>query len=188
MRLFTAIALAPETREALALLQDRIRRQLQEGSWIKKDQLHITLRFLGEIPHAQLPRVQSALGQVRGKPFSLSLHSLCTFGSRRQPRVLWAGFADDRPIVALQRTIAEHLDQAGIRSPVLKGKFGGHVTLCRFRQPSPSLAGRLDTILPQASPPSAEITVQAFDLYASTLAPDGPRYALLDRFALAEAF
>ena len=129
MRLFLAIALPDDVRDALALIQGGV----PGANWTPVDNMHLTLRFLGETSRADRREVEDAVARALDHgsclPFELALAGVGHFGSERQVRSLWASVADPGPV----RHLAERLEGACRRAgfPAETRRHTPHVTLAR---------------------------------------------------------
>jgi len=168
MRLFTAIELPDELRERLARLAFGIPR----ARWVPEEQIHLTLRFIGEVDGVLYEDVVESLAEVENEPFSLRLQGVGCFPPRRDPRVLWVGVAEPDPVARLKRRIDRALAAAGI-GPEGR-KFSAHVTLARVGR---SPLGRVMRFLIEHSdlslPPFA---VTGFTLFSSRLSAKGAQH------------
>lgn len=150
--------------------------------WEGRDRLHATLRFVGEVEGAALRRLYDALAEVEAPRMTLQIAGVGVFPPRGEPKVLWAGFADDRPVIELQRRIERALQHAGF-DPEPR-KFSAHVTLARLRDaPRDRVAAFLahNALLRTDS-----FEVGAFFAYSSILAPAGAKYRIERHFALGD--
>ena len=132
MRLFIAIDLSESVKEALLDVATQMGQKLPAGAvrWVKPEQLHLTLRFLGETAVAQLPALQNQLTQLTKakKPFHLQLNGVGAFPNRRRPRVVWAGLAGElAALQTLQKELEERL--VGLGWPEEKRPFNPHISL-----------------------------------------------------------
>jgi 2'-5' RNA ligase len=188
-RLFVAVDLAEEAR----LLLDPLLGAFPGGRWAGREQLHVTLRFLGSVAPDQVEELRRRLASVVAPAaFALSLSGVGVFPhrddsrwKRSPPRVLWAGLSPREPLAALKLAI----DQALGPDPELGDReFHPHVTLARWQRgtsrPGPELAGFLDR---QAGLTSAPFDVREFHLYESRTLPEGAVYTRLHSFALGQA-
>ncbi len=136
LRLFIAIAVPLDVRQEIERVQSRLRRCSSPSviRWTKPEQFHVTLKFLGDVPAAQLPAlVESVSVMCAGIPaLQLAAGGIGFFPGRHKPRVIWAGAADDAGRLAeLHRQIDEAVrPYAPADKP---GKFTGHITLGRFK-------------------------------------------------------
>jgi RNA 2',3'-cyclic 3'-phosphodiesterase len=126
-RLFTAIEIPQAIRLRLSLL----RAPLSGAKWIEAENMHITLRFAGDIDGRTADEFADFLGGVRAKPFSVSIGGVGAFGGR-DPRALWAGVEASEPLEALYRAHDRAARAAGLEP---EGRaFKAHVTLARMRR------------------------------------------------------
>jgi 2'-5' RNA ligase len=187
LRLFVAVDLPGQVREALGRLQGDLRRHdLSDLRWVRPQGIHLTLKFLGETPAGKVAVITEALaGAIGGRrSFRLALGEPGTFGSRRGPRVLWLDvIGDTEPLGELQAAVEEALAEAGF--PPEERRFSPHLTLARVRQPAPPGMGeRVARALRTVTPPRAEFDVREVVLMRSTLQPGGAVYERLAAFSL----
>ncbi len=169
MRLFIAITLPDSERERLAALANG----LPGARWIDQDNLHLTLRFLGELDGGDAADVDAALSQVRMPGFVLGLEGISHFGEGRKLRALWAGVKPNPALMRLQAKVEQAVIRAG--QPPEKRKFKPHVTLARFKA-NPG-GGKLQAYLAEhALFRGAPFTVDSFTLYSSFLSSSGAIY------------
>ena len=186
-RLFVGLRLNPETRESLVRAQGRLRRAGVRVSWVKPENLHLTLAFLGDTFAARVPGLTAALDGAAGgvAPFDLAIAGLGAFGSPRSPRVIWAGAAPVPPgLTALHERVSAALRACGV--PLETRPFAAHVTLGRVR--SAHGAEALTSVLrsPMNPPPGGRLVVDRADLMRSELGPGGPVYTVLHESLLKE--
>ena len=136
LRLFIALAVPPDVRQEIARAQGQLRRHSPPGAvrWTRPEQFHVTLKFLGDVPAAQVEALKQAVSKVcAGFPaMQLAAHGIGFFPSTQKPRVVWAG-ADDASgqLAELHRRMDEAVRHfAPTEKP---GKFTGHITLGRFK-------------------------------------------------------
>jgi 2'-5' RNA ligase len=167
MRLFVALALPDVIADGLSVLQAGV----PGAHWQTRDQLHLTLRFIGEVDGRDATAVDDALSVIDAPKFSLALKGVGEFGGKT-PHALWAGVRDKEQVSFLQRKIETGLQRAGL--PAEPRKYLPHVTVARLRG---SPRGRVMDFLTDhalfASPP---FDVEAFILYSSVLTTDGSVY------------
>jgi 2'-5' RNA ligase len=169
MRLFVGLAIPDLAAEGLMLLQGGV----PGARWVTREQLHLTLRFIGEVDGRRLSDIEDALGSMPARGFAIELHGLGTFGSR-EPRQLWAGVRPNEALMHLQRKIETALQRIGL--PAEPRKFTPHVTIAKLK------AARRDRLMEfiqaHALYASAPFEVNAFLLYRSTLTPNGSLYTV----------
>ncbi len=147
--------------------------------WLGEDQLHLTLRFIGEVDRHQARDVDAALSGVHHPRFSIALNGLGDFDRRGEPVTLWAGVTPHEPLKALHKKVDQALVRVGV--PPDRRSYMPHITIARL----PRGAGPLRSLLERSggisSPPFA---VEQFCLYESRLTPEGPLYSLAERYPL----
>jgi len=174
IRLFVGLELPAETRMALAML----RGDLHGARWLRDDQLHLTLRFIGEVAPGTAEDIHEALHEIEFSPVEVALDGLGVFGKMRQPRSLWAGVADPRPLTALHGQIETALARVGL--PSKERRYIPHVTLARFKRRPARLEGFLAEHEGFAAPP---FTAEHVTLFRSHLSQHGARYEIEERFS-----
>lgn len=180
LRLFTAIALPAPVRDALAALAE----PLPGVSWTRPAQLHVTLRFLGNVPRAKVDDTIARLAAIRVEPFVLPVEGVGAFPPKAPPRVLWVGTGRGHPrLHQLRQRLDDALLAAGV--PELDVRtFHAHVTVARCAATAaPALIRCMHRHENYTAPP---FRVDAFDLCASELHPAGAVHTLVQRFALAK--
>lgn len=166
-RLFVALALPDEVADGLLALQGGI----PGARWSTREQLHLTLRFIGEVDGRDAAAIDDVLATIRVPRFSLELKGVGEFGGRN-PRALWAGVRDDTALTHLQRKVESAVQRVGLQPE--ERKFSPHVSLARLRG---SPRERVITFLSShALYASGPFEVNAFLLYSSTLTPGGSLY------------
>ena len=168
MRLFVAIALPADLRARLSRMQQGV----PAARWVDPDNLHLTLRFIGEADDGQAHDLDAALAQVRAVRFDLTLAGVGRFGQGRKSRALWVGVESAPALDRLRRKV-EQAVQAADFAPEGR-KFSPHVTLARFKGDP---GHRLHDHLAHHAPFRAEaFEVRQFVLYSSLLAQAGAIY------------
>ena len=176
-RIFIGLELPDSIKTQLLILMGG----LEGVRWQTEDQLHLTLRFIGEVDRACAEDVRAALGLVMADPFEVKLEGVGYFGKERAPRLLWAGVADPAPL----RHLHDKLDQALLRVGIAPEtrKFKPHVTLARFRRPGS--VTRLNTYLQSSAALSLPgFPVNRFTLFESHLCSDGACYQAVEVYPL----
>ncbi len=127
IRLFVGLALP----EPVALAIDRLNDAMPGAHWVEPENLHITLRFIGDIDEGDAEDVHHELMRVRAPAFQLSLSGIGAFGQGRKTRALWVGVEKNQALGLLQGRVDAAVVRAG--QPHEPRKFVPHVTLARFR-------------------------------------------------------
>ncbi|AEI64542.1 RNA 2',3'-cyclic phosphodiesterase [Corallococcus macrosporus] len=136
MRLFTAVTLGADLEARTARELHRLRPLAPQARWVKREGLHLTLVFLGDVEDARLPSLREALEPLgaRHAPFTLSVAGGGTFGAPAHPRVLWADVRGaTEALKALQADAAQALQPLGFEPE--HREYTAHLTLARARNP-----------------------------------------------------
>jgi 2'-5' RNA ligase len=182
MRLFLAIELPEEVRERLVRIQQAWPVSLNRGySRTRAENLHITLKFLGETPDERVAPLCEALGQLPARAMiPLRIDQMVFFPPRGAPRIVGAGPSETTELIAQLHEALEAICQ-GMGFPREGRAYRPHVTLARARTPLPSARGQLEQAAASILPcPGMEI--DEFVLMQSELLPRGARYTPLARF------
>lgn len=165
-RLYVAIELPDEIVDQI----ERLCVGLPDVRWIDRDDLHLTLRFIGEVDHPTYEEVGEALADIMGQPFDIRLEGIGHFPPRGEPTALWIGVSPSEQLQALKRRVDRTLAELGVGPD--KGRYAPHVTIARVRGILPE--NRLGSFLHRLSLYRSEpFPVTGFTLYSSTLRPDG---------------
>jgi 2'-5' RNA ligase len=178
IRLFVGLELPEKLRDRLAGLGAGI-----EGvRWIPEENLHLTLRFIGEVDEAQAEDIVEALDRVEAPPFEIVLDGLGTFGAGAKLRAVWVGVQPSPPLQALHRKIDRAVQRAGL--PPEGRRFVPHVTLARLG--SAAAKDRLEPFIAHnAAFRSRPVRVTGFTLFQSYVTSEGADYVAVERFDLA---
>jgi len=135
MRLFVAIDIPAEIKDALRCFVDRLRPTAKIG-WSPVDNLHITTKFIGEWAEPRLEEMKRALTSVPVKgAIDINVKGLGWFPNSRRPRVFWAGVEGGEPLRALARATGQAVAQLGV--PIDERDYSPHLTLARIREAVP---------------------------------------------------
>jgi RNA 2',3'-cyclic 3'-phosphodiesterase len=188
MRVFVAFDLSIRTVENLVLLQEDLQKPLAQlgakARWIDAANIHLTLKFIGEVERSLVFRIREVLAEVarRHPLFDTDTSGTGCFPSYRTPRIVWAGSGQGAEAVArLQNDIETHLGELGI--PADDRTFHPHVTIGRVQTRKtrvdlePVLTPYRDTVFGSSQ-------VKDFALYESQLNPSGVVYRVIERYPL----
>jgi 2'-5' RNA ligase len=174
-RLFVAVDLPGEVVTQL----DRLCTGLPATRWLGPEQLHLTLRFIGEVEHPLFYEIGEALASISLRPFELRLRGLGLFPLRGPPHTLWVGVEESAALAQLKRRVDRALAAAGLEPE--RRKFAPHVTIGRFREPPPR--PRLASFIEgRALFRSEPFLVSGFALYSSLLRPEGALHVVEARY------
>lgn len=164
-RLFVAVTLSEAIRARLAVLQTG----LPGMRWIHPAGLHLTVRFIGEVPLSQILQIQAALREVEAECFSLRMRGLGMFTGRSQA-ILWAGLEKSAGLLELKRQVDTALALYARLRPD-SGTFSPHITLGRMNNPDRKALRNF--VAQHTEQATADFSVNAFTLFSSVLAPGG---------------
>ena len=178
IRLFIAVPLPEAVQDRLA----QIGFGIPGANWVPGENMHVTLRFVGEVSNADAADIDDALMSLRVPAFALTIEGVGHFGSLRQTRSLWAGVARNPALVHLRAKIESALVRFG--QPPDSRKFVPHVTLARFKtETGHHLANFLaEHNLLKIGP----IRIDRFTLFQSHLKRDGSYYEPLADYPLVD--
>lgn len=176
-RLFVAIRPPARVREELLGMMHGVR----AARWQDEDQLHLTLRFIGEVDRHQAEDVAAALGSIHHTRFTIALNGIGSF-ERRGKGVLWAGVTPQDELKKLHKKV----DQAclGVGVPPDTRAYLPHITIGKIGRST----GPIDALMQVSGGFRGDsFEVDAFLLYESDLAPSGPIYSIVARYPLGQA-
>ena len=164
-RLFIAVDLPETIKNNLSLMAFGI----PGARWVAPEQLHLTVRFIGEVDGGLFHDIQEILDEIHFASFSLQLKGVGYFPPRGAPRVLWIGLDKSEPLQLLRKKIDTALLRARIEPE--GRKYSPHITLARLKN---SPANKIANFLSGNSLFSQEpFQVEDFKLYSSVLSPKG---------------
>ncbi len=175
-RLFVAIDLPERIKDDITATY----MALPGARWVPEDQLHLTLRFIGEVPGDAAERVRNALRPVAGPSFTLSLKGIGFFPPRKDPHILWVGIVENEEIIRLQARIERAIIAAGIDPD--NRKFHPHITVARLKGTPPQKVAVYVTHHSLFATES--FAVSSFLLYSSTLGKEGAHHVKEATYAL----
>jgi 2'-5' RNA ligase len=185
VRLFAAIELSDRLKKSLHGLVDRLSAFDRDVRWVKRDQMHVTLKFLGEVADGDAPRISDALATLAAEcaPFDVTLDTCGCFPPRGKVRVIWGGMSE--PPGALM-DCAKRCEEAcaDLGFPREKRPFAAHVTVGRVRDDRTN--GRLRGAIEKLRPAAVDQRVESVTLFQSELRPEGARYVAMGRFPFGE--
>jgi len=180
MRVFLAIDVPGEIRERLAAVQDQIRPATSAARWVAPESIHVTLKFIGEMPEKRCEEIDQALRGLTWKQIKVNVRGVGFFPGTRSPRVFWAGL-EAASLEGLAREIDTRLERVGFDRE--RRAFRAHLTLARAKN------NHLDKAMIEAADPFVEtefgaFTVDRIYLFESTLKAGGSVYTKLKEYKL----
>ncbi len=184
VRCFVGIKVAEPVRDLVVRVQEALRRADAHVKWVERENLHLTLKFLGDLDEDRVASLGDRLTAeaARWKKMALVYAGIGTFPERGAPRVVWAGATGDLSRLAgLAAAVERHAEEAGV--PPERHPFVAHLTIGRVK--SDRNARRLlSAIEAQRQVPLGRDDVASFELLRSTLTSDGPIYEVVESYPL----
>jgi len=176
MRLFIAIGIPEDVKEYLVSIQEKINNAANKIRHVNKNQIHLTLKFLGEVQPNNLDEIKNNLTKITFKSFSVVLDNIGVFPSESYIRVVWVGLKPEEPVLELQKNIDENLKKLFKKEK----DFKAHLTLARVKyiEDKNNFINKLKNIKIE----NKKFNVNNFKLIKSTLTPQGPVYEDLQVF------
>jgi 2'-5' RNA ligase len=183
VRLFVALEIPSAVRESLAELIRELRPFAPQAKWLRAENLHVTLKFIGEVANERLEAIRTALGEVRSKSFvTLEFRGLGFFPNEKHPRVFWAGIEAPANLGVLVAEIEGATEKPGTARE--KRLFSPHLTLARFESPKLSDSFRA-AIAENEARDFGSLRTSNFHLIESKLKPSAAEYTTLQTFQFA---
>jgi 2'-5' RNA ligase len=187
MRTFIAIPLPGEIKDSLSRLQGHLKLANADVSWVQRQNIHLTLKFLGEIDEPKANLVKDTLEHIAHtiRPFTIRLLTLGAFPRAASPRIIWVGVdIGEAEVTALAQSIEQALSEKGfIRE---ERPFSSHITLGRVRSGKNrgELTKHIEELNQKFNKEKTEFTVKVITFFKSTLTPNGPVYEPLKEITL----
>jgi RNA 2',3'-cyclic 3'-phosphodiesterase len=182
VRVFAALDVPEAVCAALTDLSGRLKNTCPSARWVRLEGVHITLKFIGEVPPPQLEAICEALGDLPNfATIATRFAGLGFFPSARRPRVFWAGVEAGPHLAELAAAIEMKLEPLGI--PPEKRAFQPHLTLARLEPPqgTQALSVAVESL---GAPEFGSATFEEFHLYQSVLKRSGAEYTRLMTYPL----
>jgi 2'-5' RNA ligase len=185
VRLFVALEISPPVRENLSALMRELRPLAPAARWVRTENLHVTLKFIGETPQEKLGAIRAALSAVRADgPIAVDFRGLGFFPDAHRPRVFWVGLAASGQLERLAGAIETQTEP--LRFPRERRAFSPHLTLARLESGG-ATQGLLAAARDRSAQSLGELTTAEFCLFQSELKPSGAQHTRLASFPLARA-
>ena len=176
MRLFIAIEIPEEIKDYIVKIQKNIDATTNKIKFVNPNQIHLTLKFLGEVQPNIVENIKEELKKITFNPFSVYLDKIGVFPSESYIRVVWVGLNPEDKILDLQKNIDENLKKLFKKEK----DFKPHLTLARVKYIEDKKA--FVDKLKKMNVENKKIDINSFKLIKSTLTPKGPIYEDLEVF------
>jgi RNA 2',3'-cyclic 3'-phosphodiesterase len=183
MRAFVALEVPePMVIDKLVEMQMELKETKADLKLVERENLHFTVKFLGEITQEQANQADSKLSGLALKGVEVEVRGLGAFPNPERPRVVWVGVSREHEgsVAPLAQAVIEALEGVGERDD---RPFRAHITLARVRSPrnAQALAGLLRSNADRSFGPTR---LAALSLKSSTLTPSGPKYTTVGEYPL----
>src|SRR4029077_13348602 len=189
-RLFVALEIPSAVRDNLAALIDELRAAdaaatKNKARWMRAENLHVTLKFIGNVDARKLDAIRAALGEVSaGGAVELRFRGVGFFPNEKRPRVLWAGIVASANLAPLAAELEARLEKLGI--PRETREFAPHLTLARFDPPG--ISEKLQSAARENTAREfGAVSTGEFHLFESKTRSTGAEYTRLSSFSIAKA-
>ena len=180
LRSFIAIPLPETLHQQIACLQQSLCQSIPELKPVKRENLHLTLHFLGEQTQDQLAKIASSMLSIgrKKKYFNASVEGLGFFPNQRHPRILWLGIQPERELIDLYDRLSGELIPLGLNLDMRA--YRPHLTIGRFKRPPRQTA----TLCPFLSHSCGSLTIDKMILFSSRLTARGAVHTPLQTVVL----
>lgn len=181
MRLFVAIELDPDLKRSLQVMIDGLSEFRRTVRWVTKEQMHVTLKFLGEVDRENVAAVCEACAEVAAgcEPFEFALDSTGCFPPKGRVRVIWGGSSQTCPeLLACASGCEDAFEKLGFARETRP--FSTHMTIGRVRQDDTQ--GRLRKALDEMAIRPARQNADSMTLFQSVLSPRGAKYSVVGQY------
>ena len=168
MRIFVAADLSREIKDYLFDLQKEFKEA--KITWVSKKNLHLTLKFIGDIKEDKLDQIKEELSKIKFNKFKVNLGKLGFFPNQKNPNVIWVSLEPEEAIIELQQKV----DEALLTVISSEQKFQSHLTLGRVKQIRREKDFQESIEKIQIQP--LEFEISSFKLFQSELTRAGPKY------------
>jgi 2'-5' RNA ligase len=190
VRTFIAVEIPPVAQAVLAAVQEALRtvRGTRDSvKWVRPEIVHVTLKFLGDVPASRIEAVGDAVARACAcvPTFTLYLSGVGAYPNTRRPRVVWVGLGGKLDVLAhLQHMVEQELAEQGF--PPEERKFTPHLTLGRVRRGTDREVARAlgEAVVGLRIEDSEPFLVEAVQVMRSDLRPSGPIYTPLRTVSL----
>lgn len=182
IRTFIAIEIPDAVRQEIAQVQEQLKKSEERISWTKPGNIHLTLKFLGDVDENRIPAVIEAVAQaVESMPaFRFNIRGIGAFPNIRGPRVLWVGVENEtNELLRIADNLEEELAQLGFAKE--KRKFSPHLTIARVRS---SVSRGFVEAFQQVTFDAGEVEATEVAVIKSQLQPQGAIYTPLQKIKL----
>jgi len=183
MRIFIGIKLDKTVQDKIEKFMKPFKKISSPLKWVKPGDIHITLKFIGDVSDEKYSQIENSLTSTTFNtgPFNLALAGCGKFGKRNDLNILWTGITPNNQLEQMYNKIEDTLEKFGIEKETRK--FKPHITVARNKKPF-NFKSLLKIIEEKENLPTAELTVNHFQVFKSQSTPNGPIYTILKEIPL----
>jgi RNA 2',3'-cyclic 3'-phosphodiesterase len=187
IRTFVAVELAPRVMKRAGDLIDKLRVASAQVNWVKTQQMHLTLKFLGDVPDIETPDICRVVAEVAHgfEPFEITFRGAGAFPTSEHPRTLWIGIEDGAEALCELQSAIETALKEKLGFPKEARRFQPHLTIGRVKHESAAAKGELKELLEKHVHFDADLSViDEVVVFASFLSRSAPSHEALGRAEL----
>jgi RNA 2',3'-cyclic 3'-phosphodiesterase len=184
VRIFVAVELTQEIKENLRVIQEELKKASADVKWVKPENTHLTLKFLGYVFSQQIPEIINGLknGLMGFGSFPVEIINIGSFPEKGRPRIIWAGVgAGKQDLIRLQGKVEDFLKKFTFSEEVRE--YVPHLTIGRARGLQ-NIKALQDLSIAKNSVHFGKVFAEDVSIIRSDLKPDGPVYTILERIKL----
>jgi len=185
MRVFIGIKLSDHVHEEIEKFLKPFKKSSTPIRWVKPENVHLTLKFIGEIPEEKYRQIARCLGEIQFNtgPFQLKLSGCGKFGRGDTLNILWIGVNTGNALKEIYNRIENSLAKIHIEKE--NRPFKAHITVGRNKK-NYNFKNFFQLMEEKSHQPITEFTVSGFQIFESKLKPEGPMYKILKEITLAQ--
>jgi RNA 2',3'-cyclic 3'-phosphodiesterase len=184
VRLFVALDLSGAVRAEIAAFCEKLHAEFPSARWVRSEEIHVTLKFIGEVAEGGVKRIEETLAMVQsGEPVEVNFRGAGFFSDERRSRVLWIGIDAAPNLAEIASQIETRLEPLGIARE--KRKYKPHLTLARISE-SRGIEKLGDALRRDGPVDFGAVRTNEMHLYRSELGRGGAKYTRMKTFAFAK--
>lgn len=183
VRSFIAVELPEEMSKRIYSIVSEASKAGGNIKWVEERNLHLTLKFLGNVPEEAIPTVSATIESVASsfEPFEFNVVGVGGFPNLTKPRVIWVGVSNTQHLLRLQRQIEEAMESLGFQRE--EKEFHPHITIGRVKSPH-GISKVIEVLRKHEGEQLGKVEVKQITLMRSDLSPSGPTYTPISRHTL----
>lgn len=186
MRLFVAVDLNKEVKDKIKNLQEKLEKESFDLKFVKPENIHITIKFLGEVKEDGIEKICYKLKGISSSfhSFNINVKEVGSFPDWKSPRVLWAGIEEGKKELKELVETTERIFHKDLGFNKEKREFNAHITIARFKSSRNTNKEKLKRILDSSHPEFGVVNINDIILMKSILTLKYPIYDSISCFHL----